>query len=108
MDRINISVIDGKKYRELSGADLGRYAREEFRLDLLDKQQNEVVFFIPEDVLSVNSSFFSGMFQASLKNLGEKEFRKKYKFECDNIIMMNIENGISTNRIEGLGLTRSK
>lgn len=101
MDRINISVIDGKKYRVLSGVDLGRHAREEFRLDLFDKQQNEVVFFIPEDVLSVNSSFFSGLFQASLKNLGEKEFRKRYKFECDNIIMMNIENGISTNGIVG-------
>ena len=95
MDRIDMSVISGKKYKVLSGVDLGKRAREEFNLDLLDEQKNGVVFCVPEDVFSVNSSFFSGMFQASLKELGEKEFRERYKFECDDIIMMNIENGIS-------------
>lgn len=94
MDRIDLSVINGKKYKVLSGVDVGVAAREAFNLNLLDSQDNIVTFFVPEDVFSVNSSFFSGLFQISLKKMGEKKFREKYIFECDDIIMMNIENGI--------------
>lgn len=95
MDRIDISVINRKKYKVLSGVKLGEAARNEFNLDLIDSQRNIVTIVIPDYVYSVNSSFFSGLFQQSIKKLGEHQFRKIYKFECDEIIKMNIENGIS-------------
>lgn len=76
------------------GVDLGVTARKAFNLDLLDSQENIVAIQIPDEVYSVNSSFFSGMFQKSIKTLGEKVFRERYLFECDDIIKMNIENGI--------------
>lgn len=94
MDRLDIHDIYGKKYKVLSGRKLGEDARKYFNLDLLDTQRNEVVFVIPEEVFSLNSSFFSGMFQKSLKLLGEEIFRQQYLFECDDIIRLNIENGI--------------
>lgn len=94
MDKIDMSIIKNEKYKVLSGVDLGKEARKQFNLDMLDKQDNQVTFLIPDDVFSVNSSFFSGLFQVSLKNLGEENFRKIYKFECDEVIKMNIENGI--------------
>lgn len=94
MDRINISEINNKKYKVLSGVELGKAARKCFNLDLLDSQKNLVEFYVPDDVYSVNSSFFSGMFQKSIKTLGEKTFRELYSFDCDEIIRLNIENGI--------------
>ena len=47
MDRIDMSVISGKKYKVLSGVDLGKCARKEFNLDLLDEQKNEVKVMKP-------------------------------------------------------------
>lgn len=94
MDIININEIKGRKFKVLSGVDLGKEAREFFNLDLLDSQSNIVTFKIPDSVYSVNSSFFSGLFQKSIKTLGEKQFRIQYIFDCDDIIRLNIENGI--------------
>lgn len=94
MDIINLNVINGKKYKVLSGVDLGEKARKEFNIDLLDTQNNQVEFIIPDDVYSVNSSFFSGLFQKSIKTLGVNEFKARYIFSCDEIIRMNINNGI--------------
>lgn len=94
MDRIDLSTINNKKYKVLSGVELGKTARKCFNLDLLDSQKNIVEFYVPDDVYSVNSSFFSGLFQKSLKALGEKAFREQYLFDCDEIIRLNIENGI--------------
>lgn len=94
MDRFDLSKINNKKYKVLSGVNLGKEARAYFNLDLLDTQKNLVEIFVPDDVFSVNSSFFSGLFQKSLKSLGEKTFRERYKFDCDDIIRLNIENGI--------------
>lgn len=94
MDRIDLSKIGGKKYKVLSGVELGEKARAEFGINILDSQKNEVEFFIPDDVYSVNSSFFSGLFQKSIKILGVNEFKNRYTFTCDDIIRMNIDNGI--------------
>ena len=94
MDRLDLSIINGKKYKVLSGRNLGAEARKFFSLDLLDAQKNTVEFTVPDDVYSVNSSFFSSLFQKSIKLLGEKEFRERYLFDCDDIIRLNIENGI--------------
>lgn len=94
MNRIDLSKHKGKTYRVLSGAELGREVRKELNIDVLDNQAGTVTFCIPESVYSLNSSFFSGLFQKSIRNLGEKKFREHYKFECTEIIRENIEDGI--------------
>ncbi len=94
MDRIDLSKHKGKTYRVLSGADLGEEVRNALNLDILDNQAGSVTFYIPESVYSLNSSFFSGLFQKSIRNLSEKKFREHYKFECTEIIRENIEDGI--------------
>ena len=74
----------------------GEKARKDLKLDEFDKNDESIEIIIPDDTLSVNSSFFSGMFQKSLKELGEEEFRKKYIFKCNKklIIEVNIEKNI--------------
>ena len=94
MDRIDISIYKNKKYKVLSGVERGAEVRNEIGLDLMDAQENCVQFVIPQDVYSLNSSFFSGLFHQSLTRLGEKKFRQLYQFECTDIIRKNIEDGI--------------
>ena len=94
MERVDISKYKGQKYKVLSGVDRGKEVRKELNLDGIDLQSEKVYFTIPEDVYSLNCSFFSGLFQESLKKLGEKRFREKYQFECTDIIRKNIEDGI--------------
>lgn len=94
MKKIEINNINSKTYKVLSGKELGEVARKFFKLDQLDLESENVTFVVPEAVFSINSSFFSAMFQQSIKKLGVQKFREKYMFECDDIIKMNIENGI--------------
>ena len=94
MNRIDLSKYNGRTYKVLSGAELGKEVRKALNIDTLDNQADAVTFYIPESVYSLNSSFFSGLFQKSISNLGEKKFREHYKFECAEIIHENIEDGI--------------
>lgn len=94
MEKIDLSKHKGKKYKVLSGADLGIEVRKNLRLDRSDKQSGVTTFWIPDDVYSLNSSFFSGLFQKSIRTLGVDKFREKYKFECSPTIRENIEDGI--------------
>lgn len=92
--KIVLNKINNSDYKVLSGVELGKTARTFFKLDELDCSAETITISIPEDVISVNSSFFSGLFQASILHLGEQAFREHYTFECDEIIRMNVDNGI--------------
>lgn len=94
MKRVQLNYINGKTHDILSGVALGESARKQNDFDSLDLQPDPVEIEIPEKVISVNSSFFSGAFQKSIKTLGVEKFRKQYVFLCDDIIRQNIENGI--------------
>ena len=91
---IQLNRINDTQYRILSGVDLGKAARTFFDLERLDNLEEVINVNIPDDVISVNSSFFSGLFQASILSLGEQKFREHYIFSCDEVIRMNVENGI--------------
>lgn len=92
--KIDLNQIDGSNYKVLSGVELGKTARIFFKLDELDFSKETIIICIPDDVISVNSSFFSGLFQTSILKLGEQIFREHYIFDCDEIIRMNVDNGI--------------
>ena len=93
MKKINLGDYD-KGLKVLSGVELGGAARKAYKLDERDKQGEKVGIIVPDYIYSVNSSYFSALFQKSLKTLGEKKFREQYIFECDEIIRRNIETGI--------------
>ncbi len=94
MDKIDLSMIQNKKYKVLSGVDLGKQSRKFFKIDDLDAQSAPVTLVVPKDVFSLNSSFFSGLFYDSIAKLKEAGFREKYVFDCTDIIRKNVENGI--------------
>ena len=94
MPEIDLSVFRGKKYKVLSGRGFGENVRREHNLNEIDKQDFVQEIVIPEDVYSLNSSFFAGLFQESLRKLGEKRFREKYLFRCTDTIRKNVNDGI--------------
>lgn len=77
----------------LAGRERGRNVRAAARLDELDTQQEPITVLVAEDIFSVNSSFFLGMFAESIRKLGEPEFRKRYRFEGKDI-SRTVEDGI--------------
>ena len=78
-------VINLQKYANpgvgvLAGRDRGENARKEEQLDRLDRDGVLVTIEIPDEIYSVNSSFFLGMFDKSVQNLGAELFRARYEF----------------------------
>ena len=93
---IDFSKLIKGNIKIFSGRDKGENARKNFNLDKLDLKEDEIVnVFIPEEIWSINSSFFLGCFGPSVRKLGEDGFREKYVFNCGSIILKNIEDGIS-------------
>lgn len=79
-------LIDLGRYRTegsrvYAGRPRGEYARQAEGLDRLDDLEDvQVVVHIPQDTLSVNSSFFLGLFGDSIRALGEERFRDRFHF----------------------------
>jgi hypothetical protein len=79
----------------LSGRDSGLAARQHFNLDKLDVSDAHISVIIPDEVFSLNTSFFLGLFGDSVRRLRPDGFRKKYTFVGDeNIHGATIERGI--------------
>lgn len=79
--------VDIKKYKEagariFTDRDTGVKARMELELDKLEKK-DKIIILLPEDTWGVNPSFFGGMFESSIKLMGDK-FRQNYFFQYSN------------------------
>ena len=96
----HIRVIDlgdacrSKEDKILNGRDWGRHWRKQYALEQLDRTPERVRVVIPDDIISINWSFFRGLFGDSVRLLGRTTFRKKYEFECDSSLDSLIEQGI--------------
>ena len=77
--------VDLAKYRShgakvFAGRERGLLVRQAANLDKHDKSGDPIEVLIPEDTISMNSSFFLGMFGPSIVALGEEVFSSRYKF----------------------------
>ncbi|MEG9320445.1 hypothetical protein [Fusobacterium varium] len=84
----------------LSGRPNGEKAREILKIaekDISDKNYNII---IPNNIRTINPSYFLGLFSYSINNLGLKKFREKYNFimesgeEISSDLNEDIEEGI--------------
>lgn len=96
-----LTSIDLTRFRSanskvLSGRDEGYLARKQLDIDSLDKTGEQYNVIIPKDTWAFNSSFFLGLFGDSVRNLGEVGFKQKYKFNCNESLLDDIEEGIKT------------
>lgn len=78
----------------MSGRDKGEEVRKLLELDTKDRDTVRVTIRVPPKVLSLNSSFFLGLFGASVKDLGIARFDAKYHFECSSpLILEDVDRG---------------
>jgi len=64
-----------------TGRDRGKYVRQKSKIDELEKSNNEIIIVIPDNLYSINPSFFEELFVNVVSKLGEKDFYNKFKFE---------------------------
>ena len=93
-----MTIIDLKDYSSpatlvMSGRPKGEELRAKLQLDSQDVQPDPVSVNVPEQIVSLNSSFFLGLFAKSVQRLGAEGFDKKYKFTCNQAVRVDIEAG---------------
>lgn len=91
---INLKEYFDNEVKVLSGRKIGKEHRKKFHLNRLDEEDDIINIIIPDDIYSINTSYFLELFGPSIRKLGEDKFRKKYVFECDDVIRLNIEDFI--------------
>jgi hypothetical protein len=91
--QIDLATFNSSGVRVYAGRDRGEAARRDARLADADAAGEAIVVLIPEDVFSINSSFFLGMFGDSIRLLGEDGFRRQYTFVGPGIDLV-LEDGI--------------
>jgi hypothetical protein len=76
----------------LIGRALGAQTRTAANLDRLDREGERVLVTVPHH-LTLSSSFWIGMFAASVRALGEAAFREQYQFTGPNVELI-VDDGI--------------
>ncbi len=96
MERVSfdLSKFSSGQQKIFSGRDYGIAVRNQICLERLeDGPDTNFKFIIPKYVVSLNSSFFLGLFGRSIRRLGIAAFEKRFEFDCEPHIQRNIEAG---------------
>lgn len=91
---INLNNFKNPNSKVLSGRKEGKSVRDRLSLDTVDNNSEVVKVIFPEDIISLNSSFFLGLFGPSVRYLGKEKFEMKYIFEAPKFIKNSIDDGI--------------
>jgi hypothetical protein len=74
-------VKDGQRVSKVfTGRDRGKFVREHSKIDEVEAKYEEVNVIIPDNVYSINPSFFEEFLVNVVKKLGKEAFLKKFKF----------------------------
>lgn len=93
-------TVDLDDYRNkgvilLSGRAKGEAVRSQLRLEEVDRDPTgTITFLVPDEIVSLNISFFLGLFSKSVKSLGEEAFRAKYIIRGPAEIEEDVDGGI--------------
>lgn len=71
----------GNPAKVFTGRDRGESVRKESKIDEIEKNSSEVNIIIPDNIYSINPSFFEGLFLNVVIKLGRDGFFKKFKFQ---------------------------
>lgn len=94
MRRVDLGNYRKGNSRVFSGRSEGKIVRKKLKLDEIDQTKEKLIIVFPEDTISLNSSFFLGVFGSSIRSLGKDKFKEVYEFECSGFIHSSIEDGI--------------
>jgi hypothetical protein len=91
---IDLTKFTGVDEIILSGRPKGEELRRKLGLDAADDRAELINIIIPQRIISLNSSFFLGLFAKSVDKLGESGFLAKYVFDCKPILVRDIDAGV--------------
>lgn len=80
MKRIDLLAFADPASRILAGRERGRAARNAARLEEAATSDDTIEVHVASTLFSVNSSFFLGMFEDTIRELGAIEFRRRFLF----------------------------
>ena len=76
---VDLSVYKKDEEMIFTNRDKGIRARKELKLEELEKEDGCIEVLLPNELWSINPSFFGGMFERSIKELRDA-FWEKYVF----------------------------
>jgi restriction endonuclease Mrr len=85
-NRINLEDFRVKDTRKgiiskvFTGRDRGKKVREDSKIDLIEEKCDSVEIIIPDNIYSINPSFFEELFVNVVKKLGKEKFLEKFTF----------------------------
>lgn len=79
-NQINLEKFRVEGAKVFTGRDYGEFVRNESKIDEIEPKFNEVDFIIPDNIYSINPSFFEELFINVVKRLGKEKFLKKFHF----------------------------
>ncbi|MBO4640146.1 MAG: DUF4325 domain-containing protein [Treponema sp.] len=75
-------VKDGEKISKVfTGRDRGKYVREKSNIDAIESSNDKVIIIIPDNIYSINPSFFEELFVNVVTKLGKEKFLERFTFE---------------------------
>lgn len=78
---INLENFRVKDSKVFTGRDRGAIVRVNSKLDEIEKNNDCVKIIIPDNIYSINPSFFEELFINVVTKLGKEGFNKKFSFE---------------------------
>lgn len=66
-----------------TGRDRGAYVRDESKIDEIESQYDNIKIIIPNDIRSINPSFFEELFKNVVTKLGKEAFLAKFEFHSE-------------------------
>lgn len=100
MDVINIRDYVKADSKILRDRPRGEKVREQLKLDAKDKDDNQYTVKFDDNFVSLNSSFWLGLFEASFRNISIDEFEEKYIFECKETFRKKINECIKVVKLK--------
>ena len=78
-----LEIYRSKGSKVFTGRDKGKYVRETSMFDELEKNNDKVIFVIPDNLFSINPSFFEELLINVVSKLGKEKFLEKFLFKND-------------------------
>ena len=78
---IKLETFRAQKSKVFTGRDRGEFVRQESQIDQIESENDEVYFVIPDNIYSINPSFFEELFFNVVRKLGKEDFLQKFHFE---------------------------
>ena len=83
LEDYRVVAKDGAIAKVFTGGDRGEDVRIASKIDEIEEKYDMIEIIIPDNVYSINPSFFEELFVNVISKLGKDVFREKFKFTAE-------------------------